>query len=166
MKKRQERQKITQLVEVWQNKEVIFPSNMVFTRYGVDTVNYQVPNAEYKVLVYTDSMGCTSCKLQLSGWKELIAYTDSATNGRVPFLFFFHPKTLKELRFLLKGEVFDKPVCIDLDDRLNKLNKFPSNMTFQTFLLDKNNKVLVIGNPVNNAAVKDLYMQQITEQKE
>lgn len=35
-------------------------------------------------------------------------------------------------------------------------------MTFQTFLLDKNNKVSVLGNPVHNTAVKDLYLKQIT----
>ena len=41
------------------------------------------------------------------------------------------------------------PVCIDIDDQLNKLNKFPADITFQTFLLDKDNKVAVLGNPVH-----------------
>ena len=49
-----------------------------------------------------------------------------------------------------------------MDDRLNKLNKFPADMTFQTFLLDKNNKVAALGNPVHNTAIKDLYLKQIT----
>ena len=35
-------------------------------------------------------------------------------------------------------------------------------MTFQTFLLDKNNKIVVLGNPIHNTAVKDLYLKQIT----
>lgn len=35
-------------------------------------------------------------------------------------------------------------------------------MTFQTFLLDKNNKVAALGNPVHNTAIKDLYLKQIT----
>ena len=104
----------------------------------------------------------TSCKLQLHKWKELIEYTDSVTQNKVPFLFFFHPKDAKEIRYLLKRDGFDRPICIDLDDRLNKLNKFPADMTFQTFLLDKNNKVSVLGNPVHNTAVKDLYLKQIT----
>ena len=77
-------------------------------------------------------------------------------------LFFFHPKDTKEIRYLLKRNGFDRPVYIDLDDRLNKLNKFPADMTFQTFLLDKNNKIVALGNPVHNTAVKDLYLKQIT----
>ena len=34
-------------------------------------------------------------------------------------------------------------------------------MEFQTFLLDKDNKVLAIGNPVLNPAVKELYLKII-----
>lgn len=154
---------IAQLVSEWQGKQIVFPENSIFTRYLTDTTDYQIPQSEYKVLIYVDSIGCTSCKLQLHKWKELIEYTNSVTQNKVPFLFFFHPKDAKEIRYLLKRDGFDRPICIDLDDRLNKLNKFPADMTFQTFLLDKNNKVAVLGNPVHNTAVKDLYLKQITE---
>ena len=34
-------------------------------------------------------------------------------------------------------------------------------MMFQTFLLDKDNKVVVIGNPIHNLKVRDLYLQKI-----
>ena len=136
--------------------------NLIFTRYLTDTTDFQIPQSEYKVLIYVDSIGCTSCKLQLHKWKELIEYTDSITQAKVPFLFFFHPKDAKEIRYLLKRDAFDHPVCIDMDDRLNKLNKFPADITFQTFLLDKDNKVAVLGSPVHNTAVKDLYLKQIT----
>ena len=153
---------ISQLVNEWQGKQILFPENAIFTRYLTDTTDYQIPQSDYKILVYIDSIGCTSCKLQLPKWKELIEYTDSMTQGKVPFLFFFHPKDNKEIRYLLKRDGFNLPVCIDREDLLNKLNKFPADITFQTFLLDKNNKVAVLGNPVHNTAVKDLYLKQIT----
>ena len=159
---KEKEKQILQLVNEWQRKQIVFPENAVFTRYLTDTTDYQIPQSEYKVLIYVDSIGCTSCKLQLHKWKELIKYTNSVTQNKVPFLFFFHPKDAKEIRYLLKRDGFDHPICIDLDDRLNKLNKFPADMTFQTFLLDKNNKVAVLGNPVHNTAVKDLYLKQIT----
>lgn len=153
---------IAQLVNEWQGKQIIFPENPIFTRYLTDTTEFQIPKSDYKVLIYVDSTGCTSCKLQLPKWKELIEYTDSVTQGKIPFLFFLHPKDAKEIRYLLKRDGFDSPVCIDMDDKLNKLNKFPTNITFQTFLLDKDNNVVVLGNPVHNIAVKDLYLKQIT----
>ena len=135
---------IEQLVNEWQGKQIVFPENLTFTRFLTDTTDYHIPNSEYKVLIYVDSIGCTSCKLQLHKWKELIEYTDSATENKVSFLFFFHSKDYKEIRYLLKRDAFDRPVCIDMDDRLNKLNKFPTDMTFQTFLLDKNNKIVAL----------------------
>ena len=163
-KQKEEKKQIAQLVNEWQGKQIVFPENLTFTRYLTDTTDFQIPESDYKVLIYVDSIGCTSCKLQLHKWKELIEYTDSATQGKVPFLFFLHPKDTKEICYLLKRDGFDRPICIDLEDQLNKLNKFPANMTFQTFLLDKDNKVAVLGNPVHNTAVKDLYLKQITGQ--
>ena len=161
-KEKEKEKQIMELVNEWQGKQIVFPENSIFTRYLTDTTDYQIPQSEYKVLIYVDSIGCTSCKLQLHKWKELIEYTDSVTQNKVPFLFFFHPKDAKERRYLLKRDGFDRPICIDLDDRLNKLNKFPADMTFQTFLLDQNNKVAILGNPVHNTAVKELYLKQIT----
>lgn len=154
---------IIQLVDKWQGKEIYFPKKPIFTIYATDTINYKIPQSKYKVLVYIDSIGCFSCKLQLAKWKELIKYTDSLTNKKIPFLFFFNTKDSKKVKHLLRQYKFDLPVCIDYHDLLNKQNKFPQNMEFQTFLLDNNNKVKIIGNPVHNIATKDLYLKYITE---
>ena len=160
--KENNKEKFALLVQEWQGKEIVFPQNMAFTRFVTEPVDYRIPDAEYKVLVYVDSVGCTSCKLQLLKWKELIAHVDSATNGNVPFIFVFQSKDDRELRYILKCDNFDRPVCIDRNNRFDELNQFPQDITFQTFLLDKDNKVKVIGNPVHNLAVRDLYLKQIT----
>ena len=150
------------LVNEWNGKEIKFPARSVFTIQGKDTVDWEFSNADYKVVTYIDSVGCTSCKLQLPQWKKLVAEVDSLTNGRVPFLFYFHPKDRKELRYLTRRDDFTYPVCFDERDELNRLNQFPTDMTFQTFLLDKDNKVVAMGNPVHNPKVKELYLGLIT----
>lgn len=160
--KEDKKDRIAHLVTEWQGKQIIFPQDITFTRYITGTVEQPIPNTPYKILVYVDSLGCVSCKLQLPKWKELMAYTDSISNQKVSCLFFFHVKDYKEIRYLLKRDGFDFPIFIDKDDQLNKLNKFPVDITFQTFLLDKDNKVVVIGNPIHNLAVKELYLKQIT----
>lgn len=45
------------------------------------------------------------------------------------------------------------------------MNHFPSDVNFQTFLLDSQNRVLAIGNPVHNKKVRDLYLQIIAGQQ-
>ena len=69
---------IKHLVSEWQGKEIRFPKDMVFARFATDTVDFTLPKSPHKVLVFVDSIGCTSCKLQLHRWKELIQYTDSS----------------------------------------------------------------------------------------
>ena len=163
----QDKQKeiITLLVKEWQGKQILFPENMVFTRFASDTTNFVIPTSDYKVLVFVDSIGCTSCKLQLSRWKEFIRYTDSISQKNIPFLFFFQFYDQWEIHSLLIRENFDKPICLDRSDSLNQLNHFPKDIRFQVFLLDKNNKVVVIGNPVHNPNVKELYLEEISRKQ-
>ncbi|MBR5611780.1 MAG: DUF1573 domain-containing protein, partial [Bacteroidaceae bacterium] len=152
---------VYRLVKEWTGKEIKFPERSVFTVQGKDTVDFTFQDADYKVLVYVDSIGCTSCKLQLDRWKKVIKEMREETGKDIPFLFFFHPKDMKELRYLTRRDSFTYPVCFDEDDKLNDLNRFPSDMTFQTFLLDKDNKVVSVGNPVHNPKVKELYLKHI-----
>ncbi|WFE86599.1 DUF1573 domain-containing protein [Parabacteroides chongii] len=159
---KEKEQQIAQLVNEWQGKQIVFPENAIFTRYLTDTTDFQIPQSDYKIIIYVDSTGCTSCKLKPAKWKELIQHFDSVTQEEIPFLFFFHPKDIEKLHNTLIIENFDYPVCIDLNDQLNKLNLFPTDIAFHTFLLDKNNKVIVLGNPIANPAIKDLYLKQIT----
>ena len=86
---------------------------------------------------------------------------DSIKSGGVPFVFVFHPKNVKELRHILRGHDFNYPVSFDEKDDFNALNRFPSEMMFQTFLLDKGNKVMALGNPVLNPQIKDLFLTQL-----
>ena len=157
---------INRLVKEWEKKEIVFPKNPTFTILGNDTVDFMIKKSNYKVVVYVDSTGCVSCKLRLKEWKEFIAYVDSVSGGQVPFLFFFQSKDNKELRYILKRDNFRLPVCVDSQNEFGKLNRFPSEQMFQTFLLDKDNRVKVIGNPIHNLSVKELYLKEIAGIKE
>ena len=157
---------INRLVKEWKKKEIVFPKNPIFTILGNDTVDFKIKKSNYKVVVYVDSTGCVSCKLRLKEWKEFIAYVDSVSGGQVPFLFFFQSKDNKELRYILKRDNFRLPVCVDSQSEFGKLNRFPSEQMFQTFLLNKDNRVKVIGNPIHNLSVKELYLKEIAGIKE
>lgn len=154
-----DKERFTCLVKEWERKQIHFPDHSVFTVQGKDTVDFNFKDADYKVVTYVDSAGCTGCKLQLHRWKELMAEVDSLSDGKVPFLFYFHPKDIKEVRYLTRKDGFTYPVCFDGKDDFNRLNHFPEDMMFQTFLLDKENKVVAIGNPVLNPKVKELYVR-------
>lgn len=68
---------VIQLVREWEGKEIQFPPNSVFTIQGKDTIKHSGDNCDYKIVTYIDSIGCTSCKLQLQNWKDFILKMDS-----------------------------------------------------------------------------------------
>ena len=156
---------ITSAVEEWINREIKFDNGYIFTRLGKDSVYNSIPTSKYKILVYTGSTGCIGCNLRLSQWTEWMTQIDSMSNNKVSFLFFIHPKDLRDLLLLLCSQNFDVPVCIDRNDSLNKLNHFPANAMLHTFLLDEHNKVLAIGNPMHNPKIKELYMNIIFDKQ-
>lgn len=151
---------VENIVQEWKGKEINFPKDMTYTFQGYDTVSYST-NSQYKILTYIDSFGCTSCKLKLNKWIEFISYLDSSMSNKIDYIFIFNPKSsgVKDLKAELYLNNFTKPICLDLKDEFNSLNNFPTEYDFQTFLLDSNNRVKIIGNPISNSNIKELYLE-------
>lgn len=160
------RSEAERILNDWIGKEIKFPDNLNFSIQGQSSSKFAINKSEYKIIMYVDSMGCTSCKLHLSEWKDYINYMDSIYSNNVQFLFYFFPKSGRDIYLTLRTERFTYPVCIDTLDVLNKMNHFPKDMQFQTLLLDKNNKVLAIGNPIINPSIKQLYQTIISGRKD
>lgn len=155
---------IVSLLKEWEQKEILFPKEMYFTTMLRDTTYYNL-QSEYKILAYVDSIGCTSCKLQLSAWSMLINEIDSLYAGRVKFIFAFSPNRIKDIYHAILTANFTYPVYVDKQDSIAKLNRFPLESNLHTFLLDKNNRVIAVGNPVYNPKIKKLYFNIISGKK-
>ena len=164
-KKDERIQTIEQVVKEWAGKTIVFPENAKCKIMGQDTLAYDLFQKPYKILLYVDSTGCTSCKLRMHEWKKIIREADSIAPDQIGFLFFFNPRSPKELDFLMRRDQFEYPVFVDESNEIERKNHFPKDMSFQCFLLDKGNKVLVIGNPSMNPQVWNLYKQHITGEK-
>lgn len=151
------------LVKEWQGREIIFPQDAVFTLEGRDTINMSL-EGDHKILVYIDSIGCTSCKLQLNKWAEFMQEVQEVKkNNKVKFLFFLANQRPKDIRLLARRFRFVYPMCGDTQNQLNVLNQFPEDELFHVFLLDKDNRVEIIGNPIRNQSVRKLYLEQIAQ---
>jgi hypothetical protein len=149
----------------WIGKQIQLSNNYRCGFLGRDTTHdlcAEILSKEYKVLLYLDSTGCTPCKLRLSEWKKLMYEADSLFAGKLGFIFVFYPKDKRELYFLLKRDQMDYPVFVDTGNIIYQLNKFPEQSSFQCFLLDRNDKVISIGNPTTNFKVWELYKKIIT----
>lgn len=162
-----EKKRLSQVVLDWQNREVIFPKDTSFVcysrKFGEQKVHLR--KGEFMILNYVDSTGCISCNLQLPRWSEFINTVDSISQGTIPFVFVFQSNEKKDLIHYLKRVGFIYPVFIDNSGSFERLNKFPSEMQFHTFLLDANGRIVAIGNPVHNPKVRKLYLNIIQGEK-
>lgn len=159
-----EEKRISRLVQEWEGKEIFFPEGCSFSDINGNPCEAPSLDAPFKIIYYVDSLGCMSCKLKLEEWKAFIQEVDSISEGKVSPFFYFHPKRtdLKELGFIIKSRDFSYPFCVDTLDLFNTKNQFPENDSFHAFLLDESNRVAVIGNPVLNPDIKDLYLQVVS----
>lgn len=161
--KKSDQNEAERIIEQWRGKKIQLPTNLQATVFGKDTL-FQLPQTPYKILLYTDSMDYAHNKLYLEEWKSLIQDADTSIQGQLSFLFYFHPKDKKELHSLLKQNHFAYPVYIDEGNKINRMNVFPEQIDYQCFLLDRNNRVVSVGNPVLNSDIWELY-KQLAERK-
>ena len=164
-KKNGRRDSIAKIVKEWTGREIHFPEELACTFMGKDTTCIDLHNDNYKILLYVDSIGCTSCRQNLFDWRKIMNESDSAFIRKPDFIFIFQPKKdgEEELYSILKSNGFRHPVFIDKEDQFNRINKFPSNPEHQSFLLDRHNKVVMVGNPSLMKGIWLLYKKVIIE---
>lgn len=156
------KKQLTKLVEQWQGKEILFPEKPEMKLYGRDTLCPELFSREYKILNYIDTNGCTECRMKLYDWQLLKEEADSL-NLDVAFVFVAWVKNYKELEKIQKVNRFDTPILYDRQRQTDSLNHFPNVPGFQTFLLDADNRVILIGNPIGNKAMWNLYKKNMAQ---
>jgi hypothetical protein len=159
--KNDHRSEAERIVSEWLGKTIHFPDSIVFSVFGQDTLVNDYSQAPFKLFLYIDAKGCTSCNFKMYQWKDLLVESDSIAGDMLSFILCVQPGDRSELIHLLQRDKFNYPVIIDDHDQFNKLNHFPEMPAFQCFLLDKDNTVLLVGNPILNPAVWELYKQLI-----
>lgn len=148
------------LIAKWQGREILFPQGFEAKFKGRDTLWTEWQEEKYKILNYIDSNGCTECQLQLANW-QILKEEVLKEKLNVVFAFVIHAKDYEQLNHLQKTNRFDSPLLYDYEGLLNSLNHFPEEHFFRTFLLDENNKVILIGNPISKGRLWQLYKQRI-----
>ena len=149
-----DKDRMAEIVEEWHGREIVFPEVMTDFQTG-DTID--LADADFTIFTYVDSVGCTGCKMKLQVWREFLNSLDSIANGNVRFVMVADGTDVKELSYLTKRYGFEYPVYLDTDHLMSDIYSFPEKVALQTFLLDKNRKVMSIGSPVYSSEIEKMY---------
>jgi hypothetical protein len=112
---------------------------------------------KYKFVVYIDAT-CFTCAEDLISWSKIIKDIEQ---DKFDYLFYLHTNELEVLEPYIKRWGFYLPFIIDTENTFFYENKINIEKLFQAMLIDENNKVLLIGNPVYSEDMLTLYKKAI-----
>lgn len=129
-----------------------------------DSLNNLAKEAKFKLIIYTDSSECSSCKLmEMKKWKTAMQNIN-AHNGMVMTYSIFNSKKEDEdiLKFNLRSMSLPGFVYWDKNGIfLRKNPQIPKNPALHAFLIDEYGKIILVGNPLGNKDIEKLFWQQI-----
>ena len=144
------------------NTEIVIPGDLYFTIRATDTINIDLYD-KYKIVKYIDSAECFGCEMKEHIIGAFLSDLEKKFHGDVPFLVFVHPLSMKDIKLIIERDDISFPICIDLYGIFAQRNKRVLTSGYNCFLLDENNRVVLIGNPVQNTKIRELYIRTICE---
>ena len=141
-------------VEKMIGRQIVFPENLQPVIDGRPMPNTDLMSANAKLFMWYDSTGCTTCKIKqhMEKWYDMVDYANKIGNDKLKVVFLFTPKITDIIEPSLRA--FKYPVYIDKGSEFSNLNSdLPEEEFLHSFLLDKDNKIVLVGNPLLNESL-------------
>ncbi|MCF6243004.1 MAG: hypothetical protein L3J74_16885 [Bacteroidales bacterium] len=152
--------KTEQTIKKMYHKKIIFSNSLVGRVLGRDTT-FDISNEKSaKIVIFLDKNGCTPCRMKLSQWKRFISKVNKL-NKKIIFIYILASNNTIELDKEFIIHKFKNVVFYDIKNEFAQINNLPDNSIFHTFLLNGNNEIIIVGNPVVNQSIKELYLREI-----
>lgn len=116
-----------------------------------------------KWIIYLDSSYCKPCQISsIYDWEAFMT-NNNLSSDSISFMFIFSitKESLSDFQNAYKKACISHEAFVDTALLFAKRNPFiPKEAMFHTFLLDKNNEIVLVGNPIKNQMIKDLFLKQ------
>lgn len=120
-------------------------------------------NAKYKLIHYIDSASCSSCYLQKVKINEFLFLMEKISNDEFYNVIIITPgsKTKKDLEHLFLEKLIPQTIFIDSANIfLRKNPHIPSETKYHTFLVDEDDKIVLVGNPITNKKIRNVLLSK------
>ncbi len=148
-------------------KKLFIPDSLeLYTHSPSSITRKEIFNSELKIYSHIDA-SCGTCIESLKTWDRAIPEFNKknvqvilicTSNNKFELLkYFFESKEIKG---------FSHPLFLDYKNDFKEKNKFMAeSKNFETVLTDKDDNILLIGNPNFLAKIKELYFKEIEKHK-
>ena len=123
-------------------------------------------NARLKLVHYVDSATCSTCYLQKVAIYGLLFGMETQSNNEFYNVFIINPNIIAKKKLVsdFSSKLIPQTIFVDTANVFMELNpNLPPESMFHTFLLDENNKVILVGNPMLNEQIEDMMLSIVEE---
>lgn len=153
---------VHEAVAKYLGKYVLFPDSMC--RYLGDKPFSPEPSSpRYRILTIVQPHGCTSCNMQLDAWHNLASRIENGLGDPLDFelIYVLESEPTDEIMSIVRQKSFRRPLVFDPRRTIRKSNDLPEEPEFSTFLLNSQNKIIALGNPIMMPKVAALYLDKM-----
>ncbi len=113
-----------------------------------------------KIITYMDSSACTQCAMQiLITWNKIL---NEVLSDSVGFITVVAPTDPIKIKLALSALKLENSLLYDTNDIFLKDNKLTNILARnRTFLLDAQNHIVLVGEPLSNSQLWELYKNRI-----
>ncbi len=151
-------------IEKWHRKEIIIPASLKYYVKG-EQVDYDIDDCDFKLVTYVRSGSCSSCMMKLKEWRKALADFDTISTRDINLVMIVSSDTPDKIALIARQDDFNYPIAIDSPGVTDSINGFPEDSRFCSFLLNRYNRVVAIGNPATNPNIRELYIRRICGEK-
>ena len=143
-----------------QGRNIVFPEEMICIPDDTRSPNLKAFRKP-KIVIWVDSTECSSCRIgRLYEYEEL--YQQGCNEG-FDVLVLFSPRAddFCEAQHMVRVHHFSFPVYFDVNNSFGKSNNIPSDIRFHAFLLDRDDCICFIGDPMSNLKLRNVFNDAI-----
>lgn len=139
------------------NKKITLPDSVEYGSYNKQEID-SILSSPVKIVFNVD-LDCITCLMKFDYWKKMGETIKNECGQEVPMLAYINSSSDEDITMTVNklwehGWVYDKKYLFIDSNGLN-------DDRFQAVLLDKDNVVKLIGNPMQNEALGELYKKTI-----
>jgi hypothetical protein len=152
-------------VEKYIEKNIQMPKDSILLLKNDSVLSIKKANLEsdkIKIVSRINSQ-CHSCVHHLDQWKQELM--KRFKDRSIQFVFYLYTDSFE----LFKRKFYHRisgtyPLLIDTTNAFIRDNNLPKmDQRFHTFLLNRKNEVILVGNPLLNSEIRELYLKEINK---
>lgn len=157
------KERINEQVSILYSNKIDIPTLEMETIVRDSTYLRKKPN--FRLLVYLDSTECTPCYASHHQEWEYILNECRKYEPSIALSIIIDSKNVSDnIKRKFVESTVKKSIYIDANGAFRKINPvFPESNIMHVILLDKDNKVVLVGNPLNNKKIEELLYQKLRE---